>query len=134
VRIQSAEVLPSQWNAEVIVEEGRVSAEVQMESTEDVRVAVRAPSDPTGDPVEVAFTVPPARPADGDWVTAAWEAEPIYIRGVRRWPAVVLVGPTNDGVDLAPGRYSAWARVTDVPQVPVMAAGTVTVAGTAPAE
>ena len=88
---------------------------------EYVRVAVAAteagaPVIPTGDVVQMAFTVNGADPVGGDWKSATWETSgSIYY-------ARCLVGPGGT-VALAVGHYLVWVKVTDSPEVPVRSAG-----------
>lgn len=91
-------------------------------STEYVRVPVTVtdtagtPIDPTGDPVQMAFTATRAEPDTGDWVTATWETS-----GSSHY-ARVLVGPGGTKT-LTDGNWRIWVKVTDAPEVPVINAG-----------
>lgn len=79
-------------------------------STEFIWVPVVSPTDPTGDPVSLAF-VSSGKPGSGDWKNADWDD-----RAAR-----ILLGP--GAVALTPGTYSVWIRITDDPAVPVINAG-----------
>lgn len=90
---------------------------IDRDSVEYVKVPVTPPAgiDITAQPVSIAVTDAAARPVAADWKTASWDGN----------VAKTLIGP---GVlALAPGSYKVWVKVTDSPEVPVMAAGTITV-------
>jgi hypothetical protein len=72
--------------------------------------------DPTGDVVAMAFIPGPAKPDGDDWHVGSWGTDPgpTYL-------AQCLVGP--DAVELTPGTYQIWVKVTDAPEQPVMQAG-----------
>jgi hypothetical protein len=77
-------------------------------------------ANPTSDSVYLAFKLRGARPAAGDWIAAAWETDagpPV------QYLAKVLVGP-GGAVQLSPGTYTVWAKVTDNPEVPILSGGT----------
>lgn len=79
---------------------------------EYVNADVTADVDPTGDTVEMAFTI------SGDpvtWHTAAW------VSGASPPRTRLLVG--SGAVELAAGLYTVWLRITDSPEVPVIRAG-----------
>jgi hypothetical protein len=99
--------------------------EIQRESTERVRWAVAADGDPRTDVVEIAFTATGVRPAAADWFAGSWEASTIELRGETRYVAAILIGPVNGVIELGPGAWQAWIRVTDDPAVPVLHLGTV---------
>lgn len=89
-------------------------------SLEYVKVGITAsqagePFDPTGDNVEMAFTLNEANPVSADWNAAVWQVNttttPIT------YNACCLVGPAGT-VQLAAGEWSVWVRVTDSPEVP----------------
>jgi hypothetical protein len=94
-------------------------ATISAASTEYVKVAVFATKNgqvvnPTSDTVQMAFTNAP--PQTGDWKAASWEtAAPSYF-------ARCLVGPSGV-IQLAPGTYDVWVKVTDIPEIPVKNAG-----------
>jgi hypothetical protein len=75
--------------------------------------------DPTGDSVSFAFTnanaFPAQQPGDEDWNEGSWVTWP----GSQYW-AQILVGPANGGVVLSTGRWQAYLKVTDDPEVPVL--------------
>lgn len=81
------------------------------------------PYNPTGDPVAFAF-LPQATqvPGSGDWVSGSWET----VTGALLYPynAKCLIGPAGT-VTLGVGRYVAWLRITDNPEVPVLIVGQV---------
>lgn len=72
--------------------------------------------DPTGDTVQAAVVATGIAVANGDFVTASWEPNTTSVR--------VLVGPGTTIGTLAPGFYDAYSRITDSPEVPVLAHGT----------
>lgn len=86
-------------------------------STELVRYIVRATidgvmHDPTELPVAFAFS-DGTTPVSGDFAAGEWVTEgSTYI-------AQVLVGPVG-GIDLGPGLWAPWIKVTDDPEVPVV--------------
>lgn len=92
-------------------------------STQFVQVQVQAtvngaPYNPTNDPVAFAFTeltTPVTPPAAGDWQPGVWETDP----GPVYW-AGILVGPANGGFALAQGSWTAWVKITDNPEIPVL--------------
>lgn len=102
---------------------------VSVKSLEFVQAAVRGEKDgvevdPTADPVAMAFVAVGAYPAGGDWKPAQWETE---TKGpLKTYLASCLVGPGGI-VTLAAGRYAVYVKVTDNPEVPVIAAGVLTV-------
>lgn len=70
--------------------------------------------DPTGDTVQMAFKPGSRDPEAGDWKTASWETNTTTTPDT--YSARCLVGP--DGVvELVPGIYSMWVKVTDSPEV-----------------
>jgi hypothetical protein len=75
--------------------------------------------DPTSVTVEYAFTAGPP-PAAADWKPGTWETIP---GPPVQYAARILVGPTQVA---APGRgfWIVWVRVTDNPEQPVQAIGT----------
>ena len=96
-------------------------------STDYIQVPVRAyvnrsAYDPTSDDVQIAFIAGNASPAGDDWNTAGWNTPVPSV-----YQAQILVGPANDGITLAPGTYTVWLKITDNPEVPVRAAGYLTI-------
>lgn len=80
--------------------------------------------DPTADSVAMAFTAEGVDPVSGDWNTGSWETdatqfEPIYY-------ARCLVGPGGT-IALAAAVFDCYVKVTDSPEVPVLAAGQIRV-------
>jgi hypothetical protein len=83
-----------------------------------VQIAISSPDnyDPTANTVQFAFTpetYPETSPVT--WYSASW----ITFPGPQYW-AQCLVGPANDGVELAIGLYQVWVKITDSPEVPVL--------------
>lgn len=94
-------------------------------STEYVRARVTAkeagvPVDPTGDDVEMAFVAAGSEPTAPDWLTGGWETD-ASVSPVA-YKARVAVGPDGD-ITLPAGRYTAWVRIHDLPEVPVRRVG-----------
>lgn len=94
-------------------------------STEFVQIEVRAEKDgsqydPSADPVWMAFVTIGDQPAPADWKGSQWETE---TRGpLQTFLASCLVGPTGI-TTLAAGLYAIFVKITDNPEVPVIAAG-----------
>lgn len=94
-------------------------------STIYVRATVNAddeqnlPRNPTGDTVEIGFSLTSAAP--GSFMTAAWvtvtNASPVIYRARVLVPAGTLVA----------GTYTMWLRITDNPETPVIPAGQIRV-------
>lgn len=73
---------------------------------------------PTGDTVEAAFKAPGVNPGALDWVAASWVTV-----NQNKFFALCLVGPgVGAAINLAAGTYRMWLRITDNPEVPVLAA------------
>ena len=90
-------------------------------STDEVSVTVSASQNPTADLVQLAFPVAGVKPVGGDWLDAVWVTDGLpYV-------AEVLVGPDAGTIDLAPGRYDIWVKITAPPSVPVFKAGTLVI-------
>lgn len=71
----------------------------------------------SGATAEVALLADPtAHPEESDWETAE-----IFVNEVR-----ILLGPGGT-VELSPGDYQSWVRITDNPERPVRKPGVVTV-------
>lgn len=87
-----------------------MSLQISSLTTEYVKTVVTSSVTLTGDTVEMAFPQEFAAPAAGDWETAGWT--PGETNEAR-----ILVG--GAGVDLPPGGYWCWIRVTDNPEIPV---------------
>lgn len=76
---------------------------------------------PTGFPVEFAFTQNGTEPQSGDWHNGTWgSTNPPYV-------AQILIGPANGGLVLAKGVYQIWVRVITSSQVPVISVGTLVI-------
>jgi hypothetical protein len=73
---------------------------------------------PTGDTVQFAFTLNGADPVT--WYTGSWASTTALINGA--YIALCLVGP-GGAVTLNRGTWSCWIKITDDPEVPVIAAG-----------
>jgi hypothetical protein len=74
-------------------------------------------TDPTGFPVEIAFTADGDTTAPTSFTAATWDvdtsgATPLYI-------AKVLVGP-GGALQLAVGVWNSWAKVTASPEIPLI--------------
>lgn len=73
---------------------------------------------PTGDTVQMAFVAAGTLPGGGDWNNADWQTpDP----GDRTFTARCMIGP--GAVELAPGIYHVFVKVTDNPETPVIPAG-----------
>lgn len=86
-------------------------------SVEYLKVPVTTPPDVTitNQTVELAVLPDTARPVEEDWNTGEW------VDNVAR----ILIGP--GALPLEAGTYKVWVRVTDMPEIPVLTAGTITV-------
>ena len=96
-------------------------------STQFIQVPVQAtigglPYDPSSDAVAMAFMTGGLRPSTGDWHAGSWSAT---AQGIHL--AQCLVGPKNGGTALAAATYQVWLMITDSPEVPVIAAGSLQV-------
>ena len=78
-----------------------------------------APYDPTADSVKFCFLEDPAAtPEVGQvWTPGVWQPG----GGPRTFIAQCLIGPANGGLVLAPGNYQPWCKVSDDPEVPIIA-------------
>jgi hypothetical protein len=76
-------------------------------SVEYVKTTVTASEDPTSQPPEFAFTTTEAPTV---WIEGEWVDDTTY-------DARILVGPGTD-VELDPGVYFCWLRITDNPEAP----------------
>lgn len=111
------------------------STEIERESKELRAVFVRPVDengdleDVTADPVEVAAARENTRPST--WVAAAWVAGgPFETRALGdAWQAELTIGGTGTGADLElePGRWRAWCKVTTATEDAVFPVGWVTV-------
>lgn len=79
-----------------------------------------APVNPTGDPVQLAFTTAGADPQTGDFHAATWQG------ATSPYVAQILVGPGGT-VTLTAGLYAVWVKVTDSPEIPILYAGSISV-------
>lgn len=98
-------------------------------STQYVQVPVRAYSggslyNPTALPVYMAFISGSGQPSASEWNSAGWawttSSDGFYA-------AQCLVGPENSAVTLATGGYTVWVKVEGNEEVPVIAAGALTI-------
>jgi hypothetical protein len=80
--------------------------------------------DPTGDTVQMAFVPGSRNPEAGDWKTSSWETNTLTTPDT--YSARCLVGPAG-AVELVPGIYSVWVKVTDSPEVVVRNVGSLQV-------
>lgn len=101
-------------------------AVLQRESTEYIYIGVSG--DEPSEGAELAFMPAAQRPESADWHEALtvddqhslWaDAQSTGLAG--DWFAAVLVGTFGDpgGLDLAPGDYQVWLRLTDTTERPV---------------
>jgi hypothetical protein len=72
---------------------------------------------PTGDGVQMAFKPLGQQPGNADWQTALWVTA--GSGELVTYQAVCLVGPSGT-IQLTPGTYGVWVKVTDNPEIPVM--------------
>ena len=91
-------------------------------STEYVRVAIDAGTDPTADTVQMAFPLAGSQPVTGDWKAATWRSststdpDTYYVR--------CLVGPGPGGlITLNNGLYDVYVKVNDNPETVVRNTG-----------
>lgn len=74
--------------------------------------------DPTGFPVEMAFTARNTLPQEADWKAASWEPDP---DSEGMWQCRIEVGPGSPGPNLlTPGPTRVWARVGLPAETPVI--------------
>lgn len=71
------------------------------------------PYNPTSKTVQLAFPVSGQAPAT--WVDGTWETTP------SQYLARALVGP-GGAIQLDPGTYDVYVKITDDPEIPVVAA------------
>lgn len=74
--------------------------------------------DPTADVVQFAFTLNGIQPAT--WYDGAWASMTALANG--GYIAQCLVGPGGTAT-LTRGTYTTWIKVTDNPEIPVIAVG-----------
>ncbi|GAC1519390.1 MAG: hypothetical protein NVS2B16_25650 [Chloroflexota bacterium] len=103
---------------------------VAAQSLEYVRVAVAtslsgASVNPTGDVVQMAFTVPGTSPIASDWKTASWEIDATTTPST--YYARALVGPGAGVITLTPGTWDAWIKIVDNPEIPAKHSGPIQV-------
>jgi hypothetical protein len=95
-------------------------------STEYVLIPVAVskagvPYNPTSDTLQFAFMPTPTQvPSGGDWVAGVWETDSTNI--LYPYLAQCLVGPTGSTA-LTTGTYVMYIKITDNPEIPVLAAG-----------
>ena len=99
-------------------------------SLEYIHVSIAATSagvdiDPTGDIVTLAFVPQGTTPAPTDFKTGSWVQDTTTVPTTHF--ARALVGPLGGVVQLTPGLYDVYAKVTDNPETPVKKAGPVRV-------
>lgn len=84
---------------------------IASESTETVRIAIAATSDPTAEVVSIGFSDTDTAPTT--WYAGAWAADPevvpIGAGFSQAWVAEFSVGPA--GTVLAEGSYRPWTKV-----------------------
>jgi hypothetical protein len=84
---------------------------IASESTETVRIAIQAASDPTAETVSIGFSDTDDAPSV--WTPGAWAADPEVVRiGVgytQAWVAEFSIGPA--GLVLAEGSHRPWTKV-----------------------
>lgn len=101
-------------------------ASLNVLSLQYVRVPVSATKsgaayDPTSDDVDFAFLPSGQAPSGGDWTAGLWETDgSVYY-------AKILVGPGGT-VTLSTSEYVVWVKIVDSPEIPVLQAGTLTIA------
>lgn len=86
-----------------------------------IKSKITASADPTADTVTVAF-VTSGLPGALDWKTGSWQT--VTANGITSYYARCLVGPAGAFVPAA-GLYRMYVKITDSPEVPVLACGTV---------
>jgi hypothetical protein len=94
-------------------------------STEYFRRWIYCDSDPTGDVVNFAFQSEQLDPTSwttgnagaGTWKTNSWDATR------KRAMAIINVGP-EASLDPGAGKFYAYVKITDSPEVPVIYLGT----------
>lgn len=101
-----------------------MSVVIQRESTEYLYVGVFGDEPQVNQ--ELAFKLPDQRPADPDWEAALLVNSQHALWGDAQnatdgdYFVAVLVGSFGvDGVELAPGDYVVWLRLTDAIERPV---------------
>lgn len=99
-----------------------MSVRVPRETIEKFEVVVSSTIDPTSSAVEFAF-VADGRPSS--WVAGTWDGS--YASG-RATAVTPTIGTTDSGatVELEPGTYAAFVRISVTPEVPVRQCGAVT--------
>jgi hypothetical protein len=80
-----------------------------------------APYNPTSDTLQFAFMPTPVQiPQSGDWVSGTWETDSANI--IYPYTAKCLIGPSGT-VTLGTGTYIIYLKITDNPEIPVLAGG-----------
>ena len=80
-----------------------------------------SPHDPTADVVKMGFLPEGTAGVPATWYTASWAV------GANVPTVLCLVGPSPGVVTMVPGIFQPYLKITDSPEVPVLAAqGTVT--------
>jgi hypothetical protein len=95
-------------------------------SLEYIRIPVSVtiagiPYNPTADSVQMAFTSTMREPVFGDWNQGSWETT-----GAGSFYALCLIGP-GGSVVLTAGTWFVWVKIADTPEIPVKAAGSITI-------
>ena len=101
------------------------SASLQLVPALVEAIVAGAPYNPTGDQVAFAFTTPGTSPMGAQWWPGSWDSTS-PAGGGSWYTALCLVGPGGT-VQLAPGSYQVWVKVTDNPEVPVLPAFLLTI-------
>jgi hypothetical protein len=88
-----------------------------MPATSKEPISVPHSADAVVWPVEIAIVLEElGEPADDDWTPADWDGN----------DAVLLIG-AGTSMELEPGEYVVWSRITTATQQPVRRSGTLTV-------
>lgn len=83
-----------------------------------------APYNPTSDAVQFAFSPVEGQPSM--WLAGSWDSMSA-VPGTSTYVAQVLVGPGGGVTTLTAGTYMMWIKVSDVPEIPVLQVGQLTV-------
>ena len=105
------------------------TAKVHRDSQEKLEFPVMAREDPTVLPVHWTFTETTVKDTPGTmgWIVGEWQETPGSQAG-DTWTGVALSPVVGAGsLDLDPGKYSVYVKVTASPEIPVIPAGRVQV-------